>query len=93
MLIDHHANVNAVDKHGNQYTPLHWAAHGSGYLRADMIHPKIPKYINIAKLLIDNDANVNAKDGFEYTPLHSAAKVGNSQLKFEKETMKHFLKM
>lgn len=32
---------------------------------------------NITKLLIANAANVNAKDVFENTPLHSSARNGN----------------
>jgi ankyrin repeat protein len=52
-------------------SPLHIASHYRGY-RSNSTNAQI------AQLLIDHHANVNALDSFSFTPLHIAAQTGNS---------------
>lgn len=54
---------DAVDEDG--YTPLHRAAYSN--------------HTDIAKLLIQYGANVNARTEYEWTPLHSAVKWSNAE--------------
>lgn len=54
---------DAVDDDG--YTPLHRAAYSNN--------------VEIAKILLEHGANVNAKTEFEWTPLHSAVKWSNAE--------------
>lgn len=54
---------DSVDEDG--YTPLHRAAYSNN--------------VDIAKILIQYGANVNAKTEFEWTPLHSAVKWSNAE--------------
>lgn len=76
MLIDNQlTDVNASEKNNFNITPLHWAPRGSGSLRPE-INSRNQIYINIAKMLIENGANISAIDDFKRTPLHEAARVG-----------------
>ncbi len=61
-LIKEGADVNAVTEYGRE-TPLHWAA-GTGIGE-------------IARILIENGANVNAKDVNDWMPIHHAADYAN----------------
>lgn len=54
---------DSVDDDG--YTPLHRAAYTNN--------------VDIAKILLQYGANVNAKTEFEWTPLHSAVKWSNAE--------------
>ncbi|MBA3954492.1 ankyrin repeat domain-containing protein [Candidatus Dependentiae bacterium] len=65
QLLQAGANPNAVTYRG--YTPLHWAANRG--------------LTDMAQLLLDKGANVNATDHrFGYTPLHIAASSGYTEL-------------
>jgi hypothetical protein len=64
LLTERHANVNAVNKHGQ--TSLHLA-----------LKQELP---NEATLIIQHGASVNAKDQYGTTPLHIAAKLYNPDL-------------
>jgi len=60
------AEVNLPSNNGFNVFPIHSAAAGN--------------YTDIAKMLIDNGANVNVKQTAGVTPLHSAAHNGNLEL-------------
>jgi ankyrin repeat protein len=60
------ADVNLPSNNGFNVFPLHSAAAGN--------------YTNIARMLIDNGAQVNVKQQAGSTPLHSAAQTGNLEL-------------
>ncbi|WP_214070004.1 ankyrin repeat domain-containing protein [Mucilaginibacter sp. dw_454] len=60
------ADVNQPSNNGFNVFPLHSAAAGS--------------YNNIARMLIENGAQVNIKQQAGATPLHSAAQTGNLEL-------------
>ncbi|WP_183577279.1 ankyrin repeat domain-containing protein [Mucilaginibacter sp. X5P1] len=60
------ANVNQPSNNGFNVFPIHSAAAGN--------------YTDIAKLLIENGANVNVRQQAGSTPLHSAAQNGNLDL-------------
>jgi len=60
------ADVNLPSNNGFNVFPIHSAAAGN--------------YTDIAKLLIDNGANVNVRQQAGSTPLHSAAQNGNLDL-------------
>jgi ankyrin repeat protein len=60
------AEVNLPSNNGFNVFPLHSAAAGN--------------YTNIARMLIDNGAQVNVKQQAGSTPLHSAAQNGNLEL-------------
>jgi ankyrin repeat protein len=60
------ADVNLPSDNGFRVFPIHSAAAGS--------------YTEIARMLIDNGANVNVKQQAGTTPLHSAAQNGNLEL-------------
>jgi ankyrin repeat protein len=60
------ANVNQHSHNGFNVYPLHSAAAGN--------------YTNIARMLIENGAEVNIKQQAGSTPLHSAAQNGNLEL-------------
>ncbi|SDS32846.1 Ankyrin repeat-containing protein [Mucilaginibacter mallensis] len=60
------ANVNQPSNNGFNVFPIHSAAAGN--------------YTDIAKLLIENGANVNVRQQAGSTPLHSAAQNGNLNL-------------
>lgn len=88
-LIDNKADVDAKDKHGS--TPLHSSAMGGN--SQWIFYWVLKKYINkvhenvlnkfkigtqnIAKILMENGANVNATNNDGDTPLHTSAKYGN----------------
>ncbi|XP_055903642.1 ankyrin repeat domain-containing protein 49 [Eupeodes corollae] len=55
--------VNAVDEDG--YTPLHRACYNN--------------FVDIAKLLLQYNANLNAQTELKWTPLHSACKWSNAE--------------
>ncbi|CAL8124374.1 unnamed protein product [Orchesella dallaii] len=66
FLIEHNANVNALDERGN--TPLHLAV---------LFNPSSPELISIIRLLIQNNADPNILDTFGQTFLCTATeKVG-----------------
>lgn len=54
---------DAVDDDG--YTPLHRAAYSN--------------HVDVAKILVQYGANVNARTEYEWTPLHSAVKWSNAE--------------
>jgi ankyrin repeat protein len=60
------ADVNLPSKNGFNVYPLHSAAAGN--------------YTNIARMLVENGAQVNVKQQAGSTPLHSAAQTGNLEL-------------
>ena len=60
-----HANINS-NNYGYEIQPIHLAAKNG--------------YLEIAKLLLLNGANVNAKDAAHQTPLHFAASRGNFEI-------------
>lgn len=60
------ADVNLPSNNGFNVFPIHSAAAGD--------------YTDIARMLIDNGANVNVKQQAGATPLHSAAQNGNLEL-------------
>lgn len=60
------ANVNLPSNNGFRVFPIHSAAAGD--------------YTNIARMLIENGAQVNVKQQAGATPLHSAAQNGNLDL-------------
>ena len=60
------ADVNLPSKNGFNVYPLHSATAGN--------------YTNIARMLVDNGAQVNVKQQEGSTPLHSAAQNGNLEL-------------
>jgi ankyrin repeat protein len=60
------ADVNLPSKNGYNVYPLHSAAAGN--------------YTNIARMLVENGAQVNIKQQAGVTPLHSAAQNGNLEL-------------
>jgi ankyrin repeat protein len=60
------ADVNLPSNNGFNVFPLHSAAAGN--------------YTNIARMLVDNGAQVNVKQQASSTPLHSAAQTGNLEL-------------
>ncbi len=60
------ADVNQPSNNGFNVFPIHSAAAGN--------------YTDIAKLLIDNGANINVRQQAGSTPLHSAAQNGNLDL-------------
>ncbi|MFI5160988.1 MAG: ankyrin repeat domain-containing protein [Sphingobacteriales bacterium] len=60
------ADVNLPSDNGFRVFPIHSAAAGN--------------YNDIARMLIDNGANVNVKQQAGATPLHSAAQNGNLEL-------------
>ncbi len=82
LLVDAGANLNSKD--GNGCAPLHLAAQGKlidvldGEARDDVIiiSEDLPE---IARLLIDNGADINAKGRFGATPLHEAASRGHEE--------------
>jgi ankyrin repeat protein len=72
MLIDHGADVNAVNNSGN--TVLHAAFKTFGELNYDCI-----------KILIDHGADVNAVDNSGNTVLHAAFKSSKGKLRLYKD--------
>ena len=60
------ADVNLPSKNGFNVFPLHSAAAGN--------------YTDIARMLVENGADVNVKQQMGVTPLHSAAQNGNLEL-------------
>ena len=67
MLLDHGAEVNAVNmRDANKFTPLHWAT---------VLHN--PATHDIVRILLDNGADVKAKDNFGQMPLHYASQASN----------------
>ena len=80
LLIENGADVNARDNHGK--TPLFWENYTSfkmsncssfdkGIYCFFPIDGDGEKYIDLAKLLIENGADVNARDNYGETPLFS----------------------
>jgi ankyrin repeat protein len=59
-------DVNKVDNYG--YSSLHWVCAGTG-------NPQMA--VEAAKLLLENGANIEAKDAKNYTPLHVARMESN----------------
>lgn len=84
-LLENGTNVNATDEDG--YTPLHTAARNGNSESIETeskivqsIHSLIFQYPGqkeIAELLIEKGANVNAKSKFQTTPIHATARNGN----------------
>jgi ankyrin repeat protein len=72
-LIAAGAMVNAHDN-AQGYTPLHWAAEDAGWTREK------DQEMKMAFDLIDARADVNLKDRYGVTPLHIAARNGNTAL-------------
>ena len=73
LLLDSHADINAVSKNGFSATPLQGAA--------------AFKKIDLARLLIARGANVNCRGAEGGSPLHEVA--GNGELEFAKLLLKH----
>ncbi|MGV8072939.1 MAG: ankyrin repeat domain-containing protein [Syntrophobacteraceae bacterium] len=65
ILLEHHADVNAVNKDG-PHTPLHVAA--------------TLNKMDIARLLLEAGAAVSPTDSDGFTPLHYAAAMGNPEI-------------
>lgn len=65
-LIGQGIDVNETDKKNDRRTPLHYACCVNNY--------------NIVKLLLENDAKVNAIDAFGETSFHYAVRHGNLEL-------------
>ncbi len=65
-LIENGADVNLASENGMKVAPLHSAVANRNLL--------------IAKILLDNGADVNARQTLGVTPLHSAAHQGDSQM-------------
>src|ERR1700761_4473903 len=70
-LLDHSATVHSEDSLGR--TPLHLVAKGA--IR-DIGHDGVA----VAKLLLENGADSNAKDKHQNTPLHLASCFGNVEI-------------
>jgi uncharacterized protein len=66
LLIDRHALVNQASANAFKVTPLHSACANSDY--------------ELAALLLQNGADVNARQASGFTPLHSAANNGQTAL-------------
>ena len=64
LLINHGAEVNAEDSHGN--TALHHACYSGSFVTAQS--------------LLDNDADIYATNNIGYTPFHEACRGGHCQL-------------
>lgn len=65
-LIDQGANVSLAANNPMKVTPLHAAVSG--------------RHFEIARMLVDNDADVNARQQQGWTPLHGAAQSGDQDL-------------
>lgn len=75
LSIENGANVNAVDDGG--WTPLHFVANS----RIKDTETDRMERLKIAKMLIEHNADVNAKtDTGELTPLHFAAGSGQMEM-------------
>lgn len=66
LLLNSGANVNAVSHTGSGVTPLHDTAYNG--------------HVDVAELLIDHNAKVDAKDRHNYTPLMFASANGKSEI-------------
>lgn len=82
FLIENGADVNCSDI--KKRTPLHLAAQNSNCLNVCtevkttfFIHIHISDNMNVTEILIENDANINAKDIDGNTPLQTALGYGN----------------
>jgi len=65
-LIDQGANVSLAANNPMKVAPLHAAVSG--------------RHFEIARMLVDNDADVNARQQQGWTPLHGAAQGGDQEL-------------
>jgi ankyrin repeat protein len=65
-LIDQGANVSLAANNPMKVAPLHAAVSA--------------RHIEIARMLVDNDADVNARQQQGWTPLHGAAQSGDQEL-------------
>jgi|GEM_PF-5014905 len=72
-LIEEGANVKSRDRHG--LTPLHWAV-----LNWAAGMPAQGRGLEVAALLLQRDAHVNAQDNCDETPLHMAESVAIAEL-------------
>ncbi len=66
LLLDSGANVNSVSSTGSRVTPLHEEAYDG--------------HLDVAELLIDRGATVDAKERYNLTPLMYASAEGNSAM-------------
>lgn len=66
VLLEHDAPVNAVSRNAMTVTPLHSAVAANDE--------------KIARLLVDNNADINGRQEQGYTPLHEAAQNGNEKI-------------
>lgn len=66
FLLEHSAEVNSASRNDMHVMPLHSAA-----ARPD---------VEIARLLVEHGADVNAKQADDFTPLHAAAQNGSMEL-------------
>ena len=66
LLLDSGANVNSVSSTGSRVTPLYEAAYYG--------------HLDVAELLIERGATVDAKDRHNFTPLMYASAEGNSAM-------------
>ena len=73
ILLKYKAGVNARQ---DGMTPLHFASQGS-YERGPNIGPSLS---NVARLLLEHGAEVNAQDDDRETPLHLAARYGRVEV-------------
>ena len=76
LLVDYNADVNTPDL--DNCTPLHVVPQGSQSLDIHLHSPQM--LADVARLLVEHSANLNAQTNSGSTPLHMAAKWGQVEV-------------